>query len=1312
MAQQFGPAQFIAKWKPVELSERAASQEHFIDVCRLLGQPTPAEHDATGAEYTFEKGVTPTAGASRGSAGERGFADVWWRGKFAWEYKRKGKYRDLTEAYRQLCQYREALENPPLLIVSDIAQTEIHTNFTGTVKQVHAIALADMAEPRSLGLLRRVFTDPLSFKPQKTTEAVTKYIAEQFATIARSLRQFGHDPHTAAHFLMKCMFCLFAEDVELLPKELFKKLVNRYKAEPVKLTERLTELFGKMRTGGDFGAEPIAHFDGGLFDDSPGLRLTSGDIGTLMIAAQSDWGSVEPAIFGTLFERSLDPNTRAQIGAHYTSRDDIMLVVEPVVMTPLRREWEAVKADVEAQLDRRHKGKADTKKKADKAIEKTLRDFIDRLASIRILDPACGSGNFLYVAIQQLLHLEKEVITYAARPDIALGLFPQVRPTQLHGIEINPYAAELAQVVIWIGYLQWMRDNGFAAPRDPILEPLQTIECRDAILEFLPESVPEPPLPEPPHLCGADSARRERRGSGMRERRGSEGRGGHYLLTWTTYGTWLPGDERGFVGRVPDEQGGHVIHNLPGEPYDADEPRLQREALRQRKGTPVKLTREQAGVCVEAFGEVCVKYGVSIDAGAVMANHVHLVVTSDESEGPRLLNLFKGVSSRRLGQRFGKQASGSWWTTGGSRRLLRDERAFENAVNYVRNQGHMLAACETPPPDMNVGAREVNVGARAIASDAIPNIGILPTPGIHVTPSPGVHAGRSQSIPRKPLAVPARWPDADFIIGNPPFLGGSLIWESLGTEYRDKLWACYEIPGFSDLCCYWFELARRAIERNPNIRAGLLATQAVRGGVNRTVLERIKNSGDIFYAWSDRDWILDGAAVHVSIVGFDSGRDTRHILDGMSVTAIHANLATGADTTEAADLPENHELSFGGTKKSGAFDIEWKLAADLLKKPTNVNRRHNCDVLHPWLNGSAITGRDPGNWIIDFGVGASLENASGYEAPFEHVRTSVKPQRDNNKREHRRENWWLHAETCPGMRSAIARMDHFLATPRVSKFRLYAWYSTRVLPDDGIYIFARSDDYFFGVLHSSIHELWARRMGTQLREVESGFRYTPTTCFETFPFPWAPGSEPLDMNVGAQGDSSSSSAIPSDLASPSPGIHAGRRSTKPPAINGGAQIHGAQIHERISAAARLLNEQRERWLNPPEWVEPIARAVDAEDDFADVPEEARALIRHSAIMARAAKDPKLKKRTLTNLYNERPTWLKLAHEQLDRAVLAAYAATDPDGEWSEDWTRAWVDSGAGEPLPDNHELSEQRKETDQRVLAALLRLNLQRAGGR
>jgi hypothetical protein len=188
-------------------------------------------------------------------------------------------------------------------------------------------------------------------------------------------------------------------------------------------------------------------------------------------------------------------------------------------------------------------------------------------------------------------------------------------------------------------------------------------------------------------------------------------------------------------------------------------------------------------------------------------------------------------------------------------------------------------------------------------------------------------------------------------------------------------------------------------------------------------------------------------------------------------------------------------------------------------------------------------------------------------------------------------------------------------------------------------------------------------MGTQLREAESGFRYTPTSCFETFPLPWPPGEEP--------------------------------------------ESHEA--YKRIAAAAKELNDTRERWLNPPEWIDPIAKAVDANDDFADVPEEAREMIRQSAIMARAAKDPKLKKRTLTNLYNERPTWLRLLHDKLDRAVLAAYAAIDAEGDWCEDWAEVWIETGAGFRLPENHHLLERREEIDQLVLANLLRLNLQRS---
>jgi hypothetical protein len=1107
------PAQFVAKWRPVTLPERAASQEHFIDLCRLLGQPTPAEQDATGAEYTFEKGVPVTEGASAGSKGQRGFADVWWHGKFAWEYKRKDKYKDLAEAYRQLCQYREALGNPPLLSVSDITRTEIHTNFTGTAKQVHVIQLADFAKPEGLALLRRVFTDPASFCPTTRTESVTEDVARHIGAIAQTLRSRGHDPHAAAHFLMKCMFSLFAEDVGLLPERLFSRILDHWHDRPGELRDRMAELFEKMRTGGAFGTDAIPWFNGGLFDDSTALELSDNEVAALRLAARQDWSSVEPAIFGTLFERSLDPDKRAQIGAHYTSRQDIILVVDPVVMAPLRREWQAVVAEVEGLLERRRAAKGNmARRNINNLISRNLQKFQEHLASLRILDPACGSGNFLYLAIQQLLEIEKEVITYAARPEVQLGLLPHVRPAQLHGIEINPYAAELAQVVIWIGYLQWMRDNGFGYPTSPILDRLQTIENRDAILDFVAQ-----------------------------------------------------------------------------------------------------------------------------------------------------------------------------------------------------------------------------------------------------TPSSGQAQVRAPVLQRTP--VPAEWPEADFIIGNPPFLGSKVFRQNgLPDDYVAAMYAAYELPKTSDLCCYWFEQARRAIEKRPATRVGLLATQGIRGGDNRTVLERIKNSGDIFMAWSDRDWILDGANVHVSILGFGakpvaqtppsgavaqtppsgavaqtppsgavaqtppSGQAQVRapvlqgpVLDGRPVCHINADLTSDEDTAKAMVLPENASIAFMGDTKGGAFDITCAEASQILAQP-NPNGKPNSVVATPWINGSDITKRDRGMWIIDFGCEMPMQEAAAYEAPFRLVAERVQPQRAKNRRAAYAQRWWIHVEARPAMRQAINRMSRFGITCRVSKHRVFEWRQNPTLPDSATFVFARSDDYFFGVLHSSIHEVWARRMGTQLREVESGFRYTPTTCFETFPLPWPPGNEPVAQtpSSGAVAQTPSSGAVAQTPSSGQPQVRAPVPQLVAQMPSSGPVVPaqpGAAVLQRITEAARELNDQRERWLNPPEWIGPIAQGVDAADKFADVPEEARPLIRQSFIMAAAAKDPRLRKRTLTNLYNERPTWLRLAHEKLDRSVLAAYAAVDPEGAWSEDWAEVWRDTGAGQPLPDGHPMAARRVGIDQKVLANLLRLNLARAAG-
>jgi len=322
------------------------------------------------------------------------------------------------------------------------------------------------------------------------------------AHLADGLRLRGIEAHEAAHFHMKLMFCMFAEDIELLPSKLFARVVAGFQTRSRSgSAKRCGRCWDAMAHGGMFGADAILYFNGDLFADARVIDLTAEEIKLLAAAADFDWSVVEPHIFGTLLERTLDPAKRSQIGAHYTSSDNIRTLLEPVMMTPLRREWAAVKGKCAALLPRlaeeagteKRKGAKESKTRKD--FNKLIRDFVERLAHVSVLDPACGSGNFLYVGLRLLLDLNKEVIAFAARH--GLGLFPQVRPIQLHGIEINPFAQELAQVVIWIGYLQWMRDNGFPPSTNPVLEPIESIERRDAIIDLTdPEHPKEPDWPD------------------------------------------------------------------------------------------------------------------------------------------------------------------------------------------------------------------------------------------------------------------------------------------------------------------------------------------------------------------------------------------------------------------------------------------------------------------------------------------------------------------------------------------------------------------------------------------------------------------------------------------------------------------------------------------------------------------------------------------------------------------------------------------------------------------------------------------------
>ena len=403
---------------------------------------------------------------------------------------------------QQLQQYRESLENPPLLVVSDIQSIQVHTNFTNSVKAVTTFSLDDLLVPQKLDQLRRVWTAPETFRVAETPEQVTEKAAQEFARLARLLRQKGEDPDRAAHFLIRILFCLFAEDVRLLPENLFSKLAAATRTRPGEFTVPLRQLFGAMQTGGFFGADRVPHFDGGLFDDDEVLELDAEGLRILSRLTGLDWGSIEPAILGTLFERSLDPGKRAQLGAHYTSREDILAIVEPVLMAPLRRRWAEVQKQANSLVERREASSGGPRTQRHNDLRRLLEDFSGEIAETRVLDPACGSGNFLYVSLKQLLDLEKEVISFA--DDVGLPkFFPKVGPEQVHGIEINEYAHDLAAATVWIGYIQWLRDNGFGQPAEPILKPLETVTQMDAILAYDEQGSPtEPAWPEADVIVG------------------------------------------------------------------------------------------------------------------------------------------------------------------------------------------------------------------------------------------------------------------------------------------------------------------------------------------------------------------------------------------------------------------------------------------------------------------------------------------------------------------------------------------------------------------------------------------------------------------------------------------------------------------------------------------------------------------------------------------------------------------------------------------------------------------------------------------
>ena len=494
------PEEFIDKWRGTTRSERSAAQEHFLDLCELLGVDKPGDVDRHGTEYTFEK-------ATRKIGDTTGFADVWKRKCFAWEYK--GDRKNLVQAYAQLKQYADALENPPLLIVSDMQEIRVHTNFTNTIAQQHVIPLAELRSVESRELLRNCFLHPERLLPTATRESVTALAASEFAKIAVALRR-QYDERRVAHFINKLVFCLFAEDIDLLPDRIFADILDEAVKRPDEFEPMLRELFRAMANrNGRFGTAAIPWFNGGLFDDDDVLPLGFPAVQDLGTAARLDWKAIDPTIFGTLFESGLDDKKRAEmaslfdapdteeraqaplfetpatnrgVGIHYTDETTIMKIIEPVVVEPLRREWERIKGEIREFESRR--ARARTPAEQSRLLAKACglcTDFRTSLGRYRVLDPACGSGNFLALALRALKDFDLTMLDDAAAMGLPRDEF-RIGPEAVMGIEINGYAAELARLTVWITELQWQLRKGLGLTRRPILGRLDGIVRADALI--------------------------------------------------------------------------------------------------------------------------------------------------------------------------------------------------------------------------------------------------------------------------------------------------------------------------------------------------------------------------------------------------------------------------------------------------------------------------------------------------------------------------------------------------------------------------------------------------------------------------------------------------------------------------------------------------------------------------------------------------------------------------------------------------------------------------------------------------------------
>ena len=776
--------------------------------------------------------------------------------------------------------------------------------------------LDDLHDPEVRERLRQIWANPHALDPAAHSARVTRTIADLLAKVAKRLEARGHDAERVSGFLMRLLFTMFAEDAELIPRESFTNLLKSQREHPEHLSAQLTALWQAMDQG-DFAPAlgmPVKQFNGYLFKDRTAIDLELEELDVLIAAAGHRWTEVEPAIFGTLLERALNPKERSKLGAHYTPRAYVERLIGPAIMQPLRGDWDAVRTAATALID------------ADKTAEARdlVQAFHTKLAATRVLDPACGTGNFLYVALARMKELEGEVLElledlaseddeYQYTADLTGHT---ITPENFLGIEVNPRAVEIAQLVLWIGYLQWhFRVSGEGrAPPEPILRDIRTIEHRDALIRY---------------------------------------------------------NKR--VQQTDDD--GQPITRWDGETM---------------KPHPVT----------------------------------------------------------------GKNVP--------------DETARVESWRFIK-------------------------------------------------------------------PAPAKWPKVDFIVGNPPFIGGKDVRERLGPGYFDALFAVSKINESADFVMHWWGRAAEAVRSGTTRRFGFVATNSItQTFARRTVAKYLdaKKGIALAFAIPNHPWVdgADGAAVRIAMtVGNRADEDT----DGLLLTVkdesgapndiaflkrtgrIGADLRIGSDVTKAVALKANDRLSSRGVQLMGSgFIVTPEEAARLHSVSLAIGHGQQQDerprirtgsdaqkqIIFDYRNGRDLTARPRDVMVIDAYGLSEPELRERYPAVWQRLHDDVKPHRDSNNRASYRENWWLYGEPRSELRKVLAGCERYIATVETAKHRVFQFLPTSIVPDNMVVAIALPDAWLLSVLSSFVHTTWALASGARLG-VGDDPRYSKTRCFDPFPFP-------------------------------------------------------------------------------------------------------------------------------------------------------------------------------------------------------------------